>query len=224
MRFNIAQQRRWALGIVAAFVMLTVQGVARAHEPAKLAHRPDVQKQLLNSCALAQWQEALKAAGYTVGLEEGTVVTAKNATTVVTQATLPIYRAKQFIGTLNYAYDAAGRERVFTQEFVLQPNETVLIRTRDGAELGVDTFVSAQGETQSELAVGDGLVRLSDFAPADVDWGCFRSCYGGRWVQQCAWDCFLCAVCGWWLCWDACPRCGHCSVMVGIECTIACWR
>ncbi|MCS6922852.1 MAG: hypothetical protein NZM10_00585 [Fimbriimonadales bacterium] len=216
--------RRWALGIVVALSVGLTQGAVWAQESDKLTRRADVQQQLLNSCAFAQWQEALREAGYTVNFEEGVVATVKGEAAVVTQAVLPLYQKKRYIGTLTYAYDDAGRERIFTQEFVLQSNEAILIRTRDGAELGVDTLVTAQGKTSSELAAGDGLVRLSDFAPANVDWGCFQNCYGSRWIIQCGWDCLLCAICGWWSCPWTCPNCAYCSFWVGIECTAICWR
>lgn len=216
--------RRRALGMIVAWTVVAMQGAAWTQEPDKLTRRPEVLQQLLNSCAFAQWQEALRGAGYSVSIEEGMVATAKGDAAIVTQAVLPLYREKRYIGTLTYAYDDAGRERIFTQEFVLQANKAILIRTRDGAELGVDTLVSAKGEVSSELAAGDGLVRLSDFAPANVDWDCFRSCYGSRWIIHCGWDCLLCIICGWWACPWTCPSCARCSFWVGVECTAICWR
>lgn len=224
MRMQSTTMRRWALGMVVALTVVSTLGVAQTQEADKLARRPDVQKQLLNSCAFAQWREALKEAGYTVNVDEAIVSTAKGETAVITQAVIPLYRGKQYIGALTYAYDDSGRERIFTQEFVAQPNEAVLIRTRDGAELGVDTVITAQGEITSELAAGDGLVRLSDFAPASLDWGCFQSCYSRNWVAQCAFNCALCAICGWWICPGTCPACARCAISVGVQCTIACWR
>ncbi|MFN4032236.1 MAG: hypothetical protein ACK4ME_01220 [Fimbriimonadales bacterium] len=115
-------------------------------------------------------------------------------------------------------------ERAYTQEYVREGKDSLLIRTRDGAELGFDLRVNARGEAHSELAAGDGLARLSDFAPADMDWGCFQNCYWSNWVAQCAWDCFLCVVCGWWACPGTCPSCATCAFWVGVRCAAACWR
>lgn len=216
--------RRWALGMAVAFVVLAHSGAAYASEVDKLAQRPDVQKQLLHSCLFTLWQESLQQAGYTLRLEEGVVASRRDSMTMLTQVSVSLYRQKQFIGVLHYLYDQSGAERAYTQEYTLLGDDTLLVRTRDGAELGFDLVVNARGESHSELAFGDGLVRLSDFAPADIDWECFRNCYWSNWIARCAWDCVLCVICGWWACPWTCPNCGHCSLLVGIECAAACWR
>ncbi len=212
----------WALGMFVAMMALPV--AAHAADLEKLTRRPDVHKQLLNSCVFTSWQESLKQAGYTLQLDEGVVVSQKDQTTLLTQVSVPLYREKQYIGNLYYLYDQSGVERAYTQEYVREGYDSLLIRTRDGAEFGFDLRVNARGEVHSELAAGDGLVRLSDFAPADMDWGCFQNCYWSRWTYNCALNCLLCAICGWWACPGTCPACADCSIRVGIECAIRCWR